>query len=95
MDFERDFLPQVREVLGGRRVRFSQGVVCENIESAGAVTLRVTVPTAFLCENMQDDRAAAPTFALAMAYWFEKATGIVTNCELTIEGDAPSAGDGL
>ncbi len=51
--------------------------------------LVVTLDTPVLCVNMQENKAAAPFFAVCLAWWFEQATGQVTDVEVRVTGEAP------
>ena len=62
------------------------------VHEDGRAEIRLVVPVAALCENLQTDEAAAPSFALCLAVWLEHMTGAPCGVYVQIVGCPPPEG---
>lgn len=84
------FLKRIKACVGNPAIRVPQDVNWRIEEDQhGVVQVCVELAAQELGRNMQEDVPSAPVFALCLAYWHEKATGVPARAKVTVTGRPP------
>jgi|GEM_PF-245332 len=87
--FENGVLAPVRQYLGHARIRVPSGVRWRFRSDEASDAIVVALDHRDLGRNMQQNVAAAPSFAVCLAYWLTQATARPCRVEVHIAGDPP------